>query len=311
MSKDKNETLYEKTMRQLKNNPIVVAILVMGAIAVGVSQGLDIFNKVKETVSPTKPYVPQISEVQITLQPYDIATGYTASPIIRPLNMENIVEIDAIANAILEQISEVTQPGLESGSSANLEIKGNVLNSDKSLEAGVIVMNSQSIAQVPVRVKIDDLSKGVDLTSVFSDSATFDQQCSCIHMELHVPAGGFQDDTLEIYQVQNGYSFDPSSLLTNKTLDFTVVMVSVLIETPKGEGSDAASLSTLEARLNNSLRQQASDMKSLQLSPYQSLSDLRAVIDPLIPSIAPGGGKGNVLEQYRVDYIITVNFIMK
>ena len=310
MSKNKNETLYEKTMRQLKNNPIVVGILVLGAIAVGLSQGLDIFKKVKETVSPAKPYVPQITEVQITLQPYNIVTGYTASPTIRSLNMENNVEIDAIANSILEQISEVTQPGSESGFRANLEIKDNVLNSDQSLEGGVIVMNS--VAQVPARVKIDDLNKGVDLTDVFSDSATFDQQCSCIHVELHVPAGGFQNVTLEIYQVQkDGYSFDPASSLTRKTLDFTVATVSILIETPKGEGSDAASLSTLEARLNNSLRQQASDIKSLELSPYPSLSDLRAVIDPLIPSIAPGGGKGNVLEQYRVDYIITINFIMK
>jgi len=309
MSKNKSETLYEKTMQQLKNNPIVVAILVLGAIAVGLSQGLDIFNKVKETVSPTKPYISQITEVQITLQPYDIVTGYTASPIIRRLNMEDISEIDAIASSILEQISEVTQPGSESGFRANLEIQENVLSSDKSLEGGVIVMNS--VAQVPVRVKIPDLNKGVDLTSVFSDTATFDQQCSCIHMELHVPTGGVQDATLEIYQVQNGYSFESASPLTRKTLDFTVVAVSILIETPQGEGSDAASLSTLEARLNYSLRQQASDIKSLQLSPYQSLSDLRAVIDPLIPSIAPGGGKGNVLEQYRVDYIITVNFIMK
>ena len=50
MSRNKNETLYEKTMRQLKNNPIVVALLVIGAVAVGVSQGLDIFNKVKRSV---------------------------------------------------------------------------------------------------------------------------------------------------------------------------------------------------------------------------------------------------------------------
>ena len=232
-----------------------------------------------------------------------------AAPTIRRLNMEDISEIDAIASSILEQISEVTQPGSESGFRANLEIKESVLSSDKSLEGGVIVMNS--VAQVPVRVKIPDLNKGVDLTSVFSDTATFDQQCSCIHMELHVPTGGVQDETLEIYQVQNGYCFDPASPLTRKTLDFIVVTVSILIETPQGEGSDAASLSTLEARLNNSLRQKASDRTSLQLSPYQHLSDLRAVIDPLIPSIAPRGGKGNVLEQYRVDYIITVNFIMK
>jgi len=309
MSKNKSETLYEKTMRQLKNNPIVVGILVLGAIAVGLSQGLDIFNKVKETVSPTKPYIPQITEVQLTIQPYDVVTGYTGSPTIRPLNMENTAEIDAIAKSILEQISEVTQPGSESEFSASLEIKGNVLSSDKSLEGGVIVMNS--VAQVPARVNILDLVKGADLTSVFSDSATFNQQCSCIHVELHVPTGGFQDATLEIYQVQNGYSFDPASSSTRKTLDFPVVTVSILIETPKGEGSDAANLSIFEARLNNSLRKNASDITSLQLSPYQSLSDLRAVIDPLIPSIAPGGGKGNVLEQYRVDFIITVNFIMK
>ena len=295
MSKDKSETLYEKTMRQLQNNPIVVAILVIGAIAVGVTQGLDIFNKVKETVSPTKPYNPQITEVQITLQPYDVVTGYTASPTIRPLNMENIVEIDEIADSILEQISEVTQPGSESGFSAALEIKQNVLSSDKSLAGGVIVMNS--FEQVPARVNIDDLSKGVALTSLFSDSATFDGQCSCIHMELHTPTGGFQDGTLEIYQLENGYSFDPASSLKKRTLDFTVVTVSILIEIPKGEGSDAATLSTVEARLNNSLRQKASDSKSLELSPYQSLSDLRAVIDPLIPSIAPGEGKGNVLEK--------------
>ncbi len=306
MSKDKSETLYEKTMRQLKNNPIVVTILVIGAIAVGLSQGLDVFNKLKSTVSPAKA---QITEIHITIQPYDVVQGYTDSPTIRSLDMGNTSDTDAIAKSILEQIIEVVQPGSGSGFNANLEIKENILSSDKSLAGEVVVMNS--VAQVPVRVEIPDLTKGEDLTHEFSDSATFDQRCNCIHLELRGPKGDFQNETLEIYQVRSGFSFDSSSQVTRKTLDFTVVPVSILIESPKGEGSDAAKLGAFEASLNNSLRQKVSETTSLRLSPYQSLSDLRAVIEPLIPSIAPGGGKGNILEQYRVDFIAAVNFVMK
>jgi hypothetical protein len=309
MSRYKNETLYEKTMRRIKNNPIVVAILTIGAIAVAVSQGLDMFNNLKQTVSPAEPSVPQISEVQITIQPYDVVTGYTDPAAILSLAPEGEAEIDAIAEAILEQISGAIQPGAESGFRANLEIEDDILSADKPLQGGVIVMNS--VTQVAARVEIPDLAQGTDLTSIFSDSATYDAECSCIHMELHVATGGFQDEMLDIHQVANGYSFKPSSPSTSITLDFSVITTSILIETPKGEGADEAVLGALEARLNNSLRQQASGPKNLQLSPYQSLGELRAIIDPLIPSIAPGGGKGNVLEQYRVDFIVSVNFIVK
>lgn len=302
MGKKSDETLYDKTIQRLKNNPIIVTIMVLGMVIIAITQFLN----------ASKPFLPakqHITELQVTIQPYNVVTGYTDSPTIRSLEMGNTLETDAIAKSIIEQVIEVVQPNSSSGFNANLVIKGNVLSSDQPLEGGVVVVNN--FTQVAARVKIPDLSKGEDLTQEFSDPATFDEQCNCIYLELYAPKAGFENATIKIHQGQNGLSFDSSSQVNDKTISFTVVTVSILIEYPKGEGSDAAKLDTFNASLNNSLKQNISEIKSLQLSPYQSLSDLRAVIDPLIPSISPGEGKGNVLEQYRVDFIITVNFVLK
>jgi hypothetical protein len=302
VSRKSDETLYDKTIQRLKNNPIIVTIMVLGVVIIAIAQ----FLNASKPFLPTKQHV---TELQVTIQPYNVVTGYTDSPAIRSLDMGNTSETDAIAKSIIEQVIEVVQPNSSSGFNANLEIKGNVLSSDQSLEGGVVVVNS--FTQVAARVKIPDLAKGEDLTQLFSDPATFDEQCNCIYLELYAPKAGFENLAVKIHRDGDAFSFDSSSQVTKKALRFTVVTVSILIEYPKGEGADAAKLSAFEAGLNNGLRQNISGIESLRLSPYQSLSDLRAVIDPLIPSISPGEGKGNVLEQYRVDFIITVNFVLK
>jgi len=108
MSENKGETLYEKTMRQLKNNPIVVAILVIGAIAVGLSQGLDIFNKFKETVSPAKA---QITEIHLSIQGFNASGEYDGSPILRSPTLKDNADLNVVGNDIAEAITnEIKQP---------------------------------------------------------------------------------------------------------------------------------------------------------------------------------------------------------
>lgn len=308
MSNDKNETLYDKTMRQLKNNQLVVAIMVIGAIGLGLSQGVDIFTKLRDALFPS---TPALTQVHITIQPYDVVKGYTGSPILRQANIDRGTEVNAVAQIILDNVIADVTPEGGTDLKIKLDIRDNLLISDQAVDAELTVMASEQPTQMEVRSPVADLTSGTDLAGLFSDRTVLDPRCNCIHMILHALKTGFNSRYVDIYQLQDGYSFDPAALIATKDVAFGVEPVSLLIEQPQGQGQDTTLIEALKSSLEYTLREGTRKYEFLELSPYKSVTEFRAFIDPLIPSIAPGPGKGNTLEQYQVDYVVTVNFIVK
>jgi hypothetical protein len=310
MSQDKDGTLYDKTMRQLKNNPLVVVILVLGVVFAGLAQGLDIFNKIKDAVFPSKA---KISEVHVTIQPYDLITGSTASPILRLPAVGRGLDVDQMAQNILDEILAVVKDGSATEYSTHLQIKDNLLSADQPVNGELTLLMGNSPVQAPTTypLPVPGLTEGTDLAQYFADRMVFDPDCSCIHLILSAPKNGFLQFDVEIYQVPGGYSFKRASRTTSLPVDFKPTSVSILLQVPQGKGTDQASIDALQSSLDYALRQRAGENDLLKLSPYKSEAELRAVVDPLIPALEPGAGKGNILDQYRVDFIVTVDFVVK
>jgi len=310
MSKNKGETLYEKTMRRLKNNPIIVAILVIGAIAVGLSQGLDIFNKLKESLFPA---TAQITEVHITIQPYKVPQGYSGSPILRSPALDNANNLNEITEAIITQITEAVQPGKATEHQSTLKIDGKILHSDKPVNGEITVIEplSPTPIQQDVRVYIKNIVEGDDLSTRFGDNAVFDPNCSCIHLDLSAPESGYQDQSLDIYKFRDGYSFNKQVQVTTMDIVFPIVPVVVLIEMPQGNGATEQDIKVTQAGLYSALREKIQENTRLTLSSFKTQDELKAAIDAEIAKIPIGVGKDNYIFQNRVDFIITVNFIMK
>jgi hypothetical protein len=293
----------------LKNNPIVVGILVLGAIAVGLSQGLDIFKKVKETVSPAKAH---ITEVHISIQGFNTSGEYDGSPILRSPPLKDKTDFKAVAGDIAEAIANEIKPAQSQTYIANLEINGNILTSDQPVRANLIAVKvNNPVMQIGPRVQAADLIAGEDISQRFADSAFFSSDCNCIHLELDAPVDGYEEEPFDIFQYQAGYSFDANQMINKKSVLLNTSRVSVLIDFPQGQGVDEQHLSATEVTLDGAIRQQIQASDFMTISPYKTQAEYKAEIEKAIAALPLGGGKEDYLAQHGVKYIVTITFIMK
>ena len=93
--------------------------------------------------------------------------------------------------------------------------------------------------------------------------------------------------------------------------DLASAAVSILVLTPEGAGVDDSDLKAIALSLNGEIRQQLQNTNLITLSPYPSLDDLKAANNSAVTSMPYGSGKQTWQEQNRVDYVVTVTFVMK
>lgn len=310
MSTDSSENLLDKIKLRVKNHPIGVFFLLFGSIILVLGDVLDVFNTARAIISPTKPYVPQIAQVYLTLQPYKLTQGAVGTPI--STTFEDIDGINALAEAIMTHIRDVVHPGSEPKYEAALRIEDGSLYSDKAMTGYLFVIDqADSVLQATERIELGDLTRGIRLSTRFKDRATFSPDCNCIHIEVNAPVDGYQSRTVDVYQYQDGHSFDPDMQVMSQAIELASGRVRILLEEPRGEGGTEKDVRVAQAGLFNAIASKIVDDSSFELALAFSEEELEAQTQSDLDSFPIGPAKEAYLEQNRVDYIIRVTFIMK
>lgn len=299
MSND--ETLYEKTVRKLKNKKFVVFILIIFALVIAASQFITGISDIFKFFAPKKTKL----EANISLQQYDIMSESTQSPEMLETIEGDIDDIQIFSALIAEEVAEAIQP--ERLFEIKLDISENTLKSPHSLIA-YIHIQGMVVQQSPL-VKEFGSAKKLDLLAISQDPLYFDFQRNSLEISVRDRKGHFQREFIKVFKREDTFSFDTNSKILNKKIRFSLRKSKILLETLEVSGGSAEIIQDIQASLNSAVRKRLGDHEFLAISPLNR-DDLQRKREE-IKLLPLGPGKGEIIDQYNVDFIISGNIIIK
>lgn len=288
------ETLYEKTVRNLKNRKSVVIVLFLFALAIGAGQFLGGISNIAKffTTKRTK------LQATISLQQYDLLAEATESPKILDTLNGDVKDVRRISELIAEQLTAVIQP--ERVLDAEVEISGNTLNSSQSLIAYIHLWGPQ---QRGPEVKTFGKENGLDLLALSEDYLFFDPRRNLLTISIRDRKGYFRREFLEIFKKGDSFTFDEAGGIVKKKLRFRPRKSKVLVEILEVSGADREVNESVQASLNSEVRKALGGYDFIHLSPLNR-NDLMRKREEIM-QLPLGPGKGRLIDQYNVDFIVT------
>jgi hypothetical protein len=289
-----SETLYDQITQRLKNNKVVVLILIAFAVVLGVAQFQGALTGIIGTVR-----APQV-QVQASIQPYDFMGGQAASlKGLTPIQGDSD-HIEKMAVALSEEIVSalgVTPTTVE----ATLQIDGHSLHSSQPLRASVLVLASP-IAQVGRVAKDLGEANGLDVLPLFGDSQFVNHNDNSLDMELVPQHGYFQRESLKIFRGNPDFSFEPNGKQLTKVIRFTPhkpkLMLAFDTTGPQLENARAS----LEFMLRSELQKRSLELSSLTQA---ELEEQRKTIQ----NLGMGAAKTQLTDKFNVDYIVKATLL--
>jgi hypothetical protein len=288
------ETLYDETIRKLKNNKVIVLLLVAFAVFLGLAQLQGALSGMWKTIFPANTRV----HVDVSVQRYDFMVGNIESA--RPLEpvQGDITDVRQMAEKLAEELtSAIGSP--PDRFEAVLRIDGSTLRATKPLRAAVLVFSSPMEQVARVARELGD-ANNLDLRPIFADPQFTGQGGSSIDMEVSPRPGFFEREPLKIFKRPDGFSFQADVPAQEKTLPFSPHQAKVILSRfeAKGEVLERAS-----AAIESALRIALQKYPSVQLSPL-TIRELEKE-KQTIQNLGPGAAKSALSNQFNVDYIIT------
>lgn len=285
------ETLYDQTVTRLKNNKLVVLVLIAFAVLLAVAQLQGALSGIKNALFPPKAHV----QVRAFIQRYDFMVGNIEPP--KPLATTSGT-VPEIAQGLATDIGAAIEraPGIVQ---ATLQINGSSLRADQKLRAAVLifVLPMSQVARTPTDVGEAD---NINLAAIFDDPQYVDHADNSIDMEVVPHLGYFERVPLKIFRSATGFSFDGAPVGKTRTIHFTPHTPKVLLAT-----FEAASepLQNARAALASALRADLAKNPALELSP--STEEELAKDKERIQALGPGPAKSALANEHNADYIVT------
>jgi hypothetical protein len=286
-----NETLYDQVVTRLKNNKLMVFVLIAFAVLLAVAQLQGALSGIKNALFPPKTRV----QVAAFIQRYDFMVGNIESP--KPLATRK-GSIPEIAQTLAKDIGAAIgpAPGIVQ---ATLQIDGSGLRADQKLRAAVLIFvpPMSQVARTPKDVGEAD---NLDLTAIFNDPQYVDHADNSIDMELVPRMGYFEREPLKIFRSAKGFSFDGASAGKTRTIQFNPHTPRVLLATFEAAGEP---LQNARTALTSALRTELARNPALELSP--STEEELAKEKREIQALGPGPAKSALANEHNADYIVT------
>jgi hypothetical protein len=286
-----NKTLYDQVVTRLKNNKLVVLVLIAFTVLLAVAQLQGALSGIKNALFPPKAHV----QVAAFIQRYDFMVGNIEPP--KPLATTR-GSIPEIAKDLAQGIGAVIEPtpGIVR---AILQIDGSSLRADQKLRAAVLIFvpPMSQAARTPKDVGAAD---NLDLTAIFNDPQYVDHADDSVDMELVPRIGYFERVPLKILRSAAGFSFDGASAGKTRAIQFTPHTPRVLLATFDAAGEP---LQNARAALASALRTDLARNPALELSP--STEEELAKEKEKIQALGPGPAKSALANEHNADYIVT------
>ncbi len=217
-------TLYDQAVRKLKNNKVVVLVLLGFTVLGAVAQVYGVFSGIISSLFPPKTHV----QVAASIQRYDFMVGKTKA--VKPLGLVqgDVTHLQQIADDLAKEIASAMGP-TRTSSEVTLAIESHNLHANQPVRASVLVFVPPivQIGRVPKAVGETDT---VDMQPLFGDPQFVDPRYNSIDMELEPCAGGYQREPLKIFKRGMDFSFDAQRQESRKT-------ISKVAQTRRGESA--------------------------------------------------------------------------
>ncbi len=299
------ETLYEKTVRNLKNRKSVVIVLFLFALAIGGGQFLGGISEIAGffTTKRTK------LQATIWLQQFDLVAEATESPKTLDTIDGDVKDVERVSKLIVEQLTLEIQP--ERTFDAEVEISGNTLSSSKSLIAYLHPWFEQpeSPKQEGSVVKMFGKENDLDLLALHEDEGFFDPGRNLLTMSIRDRQGYFHRKSLKIFKKGDSFAFDEAGGIVKKTVAFRPRTSKVLVETFEVSGANRDVHERVQASLNSQVKRALGESAFIDLSPLDR-DDLVRKREQIM-ELPLGPGKEHLIDQYNVDFIVTEEIVIK
>jgi hypothetical protein len=290
-----SESLYDQTIRKLKNNKVVVIFLIGFVVVLGLAQIQGAFSGLLRTVRNPKIHL------QASIRPYDFMGG-TISPEKNLASLSGqITQISILVPPLTKQILTEIGAG-QTTLDACLQIEGGALRASQPLQAAVLVFGSPTSQMARIGKNLGD-ANGIDISALFKDSQFVNGVDNAVDMEVVPQHGYFQREPLSIFRRHQGLSFEPDHDALAKVIHFTAQIPKIMLAVEAGD----THVEDAKESLDFALRSELAKHSSLELSPLtqSDLDEQRKAIQRLGEGIA----KSQLEDKYNVDYIVKVKIL--
>jgi hypothetical protein len=291
---NETETLYDQTIRTLKNSKVIVLVLIAFAVLLGLAQLQGALSGIRTAFFPAKTQV----HVDALVQRYDFMVGNVESP--KPLKsvQGDITHVRQVAENLAEELSSAigSAPGK---SEAVLRIDRSSLRATQPLRAAVLVFVAPMTQVARVAHELGD-ANNLDLQPIFADPQFTGPTNNSIDVEVSLAVGSFEREPLKIFKRPDGFSFEADVRAQEKTLSFSPHKARIILSRFEAKGED---LQRASAALESALRAALQKYPSLELSPL-TLEELEKQ-KKTIQNLRPGETKSALANQFSVDYLVT------
>ena len=306
---NKEDTLYDRIVRKLKNKPIIVSILLIFVMIIAISQFLGGVSEIINTFFPDRGDL----EITIYIQHVDLMSSSTeSSEILGPI-YGDIDDIQHIGELIARQIVETIQPQTTETNQlrqlyfeTTLEISGNNLQSSQLVHAYIILLGVEQVGRV---VREFGKTESLNLTLLFQE-LYFDPMYNCTSMTIGDLDGHFENELLQIFKHDdNNFSFDAEKKIANKTIRIFPRKKIIIIETFDVGGANPEIVDSVRISLDSALRNELEAYEFIKISSLTQ-EDLRRIRDEN-QALPVGHAKEELIRQSNVHFIVKGSVVIK
>lgn len=303
---NKEDTLYDRIVRKLKNKPVIVSILLTFVVIIAASQFLGGVSDIINTFFPDRGNL----KVTIYIQHADLMYSSTeSSEILGPI-YGDIDDIPHMGELIARQIVETIQPPTtETNFETTLEILGDNLQSSQLVDVFIIILLGVSQYEDRVQRECSE-TESLNLTSLFQEELYFDPECNCTSITIGDPDGHFKNEFLKIFKHDdNNFSFDAEKKIANKTIRIYPRKKIIIIETFDVGGANPEIVDSVRISLDSALRNELEAYEFIEISSLTK-EDLDRKRDEIRP-LPVGRAKEGLIGQFNVHFIVKGSVVIK
>jgi hypothetical protein len=301
--KAKPKTLTERWIDSLKDHPVVATVLIVSAVIVGVGAVTDSFSKIADFF--TSDGGPPTISTDASVQEFHIIRGATDSPKLINSLTGNIDELETYQHRLSEELIKSINPKPEID--VDLAIDGVLLSATRGVT--IFAQNLFGIQGPGNPFKIAEVEPDSPLDCDQLFAGRYGDQLVRRTLFIRTPDGRFENSQVIISKDDDGYSLkiatpgEPDTVEKKTRISLKGRPLKIVVDTFVAAGEPSGRAKELAATLEAHVRKEIDDHELLLLSPL-SVDEMYRVHDEVKMINPDNPGKGRVLAEYGVDYVV-------